>query len=134
MSVAVAAVEFGHEVDAALAALADDFGEAVSEGFFLIQDRSPVDTHRFQASHALSAHAPSGYVEPTGSTHPLRGQDHVDAALAALGDGDGVIFHETNLPYSERLAHQGWSQQAPDPDWMEQAYEGSFAAQFGGVA
>lgn len=115
-------------------AVRGQFKGAVEEGFFAIQANSPVDTHRFQASHRLAADQPSGYVEPAGSTHPLAGQDHVNAVFAAAGDGDTVIWHESNLPYSARLAYDGWSKQQPVGGWIEAEYETAFAARFGGGA
>lgn len=121
-------------IAAEIAAVRADFKAATEDGFFAIQPASPVDSHRFQASHRLAANAPSGYVEPAGSTHPLAGQDHVDAVFAALGEGDGVIWHESNLPYSNRLAYQGWSAQAPIAGWMEFEYHNAFEARFGGGA
>ena len=108
------------------------YWQATADGFFRVQRESPVDTHRFQASHYLSVGSPSDYVEPEGSTHPLKGQDHIDAARSAWKLGDEV-YHSSNLPYSELLAYAGWSKQAPEPGWPELAYEASFADQFGGA-
>lgn len=119
---------------AEMEAIRAEFKGAVEDGFFAVQANSPVDTHRFQASHRLAAGAPSGYVEPAGSTHPLAGQDHVDAVFASAGEGDAVIWHESNLPYSGKLAYDGWSQQQPFGGWIEAEYDAAFATRFGGAA
>lgn len=109
-----------------------DFRDGVADGFFAVQNASPVDTHRFQASHRLALGEASGYVEPDGSTHPLPGQEHIDAVFAQAGEGDISVVHESNLPYSARLAYDGWSQQAPESEWIENSYEASMDARFGG--
>lgn len=113
------------------AEIEDRYWQATADGFFRVQSESPVLTHRFQASHTLAAGSPSGYVEPPGATHPLKGQDHVDAVRSTWNLGDDV-WHDSNLPYSPRLAYAGWSKQAPDPGWPERAYQVSFADRFRG--
>lgn len=135
MSVTIPLAQAGESIrDAILEELQlvdDDFWAAVGDGFFAIQDASPVDTHRFQASHTLSASSPSGYVEPAGSSHPLRGQDHIDAVRSQAGDGEVVVWHDTNLAYSPRLVYDGWSPQAPEGEWPHRLYEAAFDARFG---
>ena len=138
MSVAIPLAQAGESIRDAileeLERLDEDFWGAIADAFFAVQEASPVDTHRFQASHTLSAGSPSGYVEPAGSSHPLRGQDHVDAVRAQFGDGDGEVWHDSNLPYSARLVYDGWSSQAPTPKWPHRIYEAAFDARFGGAA
>lgn len=137
MSVVVSAAQAPDAIRAAIArqraAVEQDVKDAVADAFFAIQSASPVDTHRFQASHTLSTGSPSTFVEPEGPVHPLRGQDHVDAVLQDWHLGED-IWHASNLPYSDRLANQGWSQQAPDPGWMQREYHAAFAGRFGGGA
>lgn len=137
MSVVVSAAQAPDALRAAIArqraAIEERVKDAVADGFFAIQSSSPVDKHRFQASHTLSTGSPSTFVEPEGPVHPLRGQDHIDAVLQHWHLGED-IWHASNLPYANRLAYQGWSPQAPIAGWMEFEYHAAFAGRFGGGA